>query len=501
MQYLVVAPPVIPPSEPPSGAFILAAGLAGHGHEVALLDLSVAFFEQMLADNSSDRPVQRELAYLRTNRSYDPERHRSATGAIHKRLVQWQARFAGWRLTLMDVEGPALPYDPRGIAATLERGPNPFEGLCEIHLDPVLDLNPKVTVLLSVAYLSQVPAAIHVVRHLRHRGASFLVGGSLPTSLAATGHGLEELTSVLGPVQVGDGSSLLSDKAKLLTKLAWPTLLAQAPYFSGRPIVPVPLSIGCPWSRCLFCPDRGMEYFNVPMDAVANLVETMPALMRARHPVLHLVDSAIPPAQLERLLPVTAGADLSFYGFARPTKALLKNDLLERAAAAGCLMLQLGVESGSRALLERYDKGVDPGEAKLVVRRAATAGIRTYLYLLFGLPAETDADREATLALLIEEAKFVDFLNLSLFNLPRFCELSERATEHDIIETDFPKDGGIRLYSPFCTSQGNPRQEAKQFLAQRLRVHPAVRAAILRTPRWLRAAHLALISLKDRQAP
>jgi hypothetical protein len=465
---------------------------------VALLDLSLAFFERVFGSSKMASSAARELAYLRSTIGYEPGRHRTATGLLHKSLSDWGGDHPGWRLTLMDIEGPALAHDPVGLAKAMAKGSSPFAGLWEEVLDPLLDANRQAQVLVSLAYLSQVPATIELIAHLRHRGRRFFVGGSLPTSLAATGHGLEVLQSVLGPLELGDGSTLLDPGERLLDKLAYPHVIPPSAYFTSRPIVPVPLSTGCPWSRCLFCPDRGAPYTAVPMGAIENLLSTIPSEVLARHPVLHLTDSALPPQQLEGLLPLCEPSGLSFYGFARPTKALLRNDLVERAALAGCLMLQLGVESGSASLLARYEKGIDPAEARQVVRRAAQSGIRTYLYMLFGLPAETGEDRHATLDLLVQEADHVDFLNLSLFNLPRFCELAERAHEHDIRTGDYPMTGGIRLYTPFVTSHGNPRREARQFLAAHFRTHPKIRAAVLRTPRWLRPAHLGLMKLPGR---
>ena len=41
----------------------------------------------------------------------------------------------------------------------------------------------------------------------------------------------------------------------------------------------------------------------------------------------------------------------------------------------------------------------------------SASGIRTYLYLLFGLPHETDADRRRTVELLARNAEAVDFLD------------------------------------------------------------------------------------------
>ena len=162
-------------------------------------------------------------------------------------------------------------------------------------------------------------------------------------------------------------------------------------------------------------------------------------------------------------------------------------------------MLQLGAEGGSRSLLDRYDKGLDPIEMVRVLRATAEAGIRTYLYLLFGLPGETEEDRLATLELVAANADAVDFLNLSLFNLPRLSELTERAAEFGIELSDFPLDGRLQLYRPFTVGGEPPRVAARRFLASRFKRDPRIRPALLRTPRWLRAAHMALMKVEGRR--
>ena len=94
---------------------------------------------------------------------------------------------------------------------------------------------------------------------------------------------------------------------------------------------------------------------------------------------------------------------------------------------------------------------------------------------------------------------YFDFLNLSMFNLPRFSELARRRADFNIKTEDFPSDDAIRLYWPFTVYGRSPRQEARRFMSERFEIHPAVRSAILRTPRWLRAAHLALMHVEGRR--
>ncbi|MCK9459774.1 MAG: radical SAM protein [Proteobacteria bacterium] len=504
MDELVLTPPVHSPAEPAAGAFLLAAGLAGAGRDVALLDLSLAFFWRELR-RGEGRVGEAALRYLLDARSgYEPDRHRSAVGQLHRRLRPFGERHPGWRLTLMDLEPPVRVHDPAAVARWLAENPSPFSELWEESLRPVLEAERPRRVLVSLAYLSQLPAAIDLVRFLDRNGARYAVGGSLPRSLAATGAGLDALRAAIGPVDLGDGSALLGGDARrpLLDTLAWPRMLAKDPYLSARPIVPLALSSGCYWRRCRFCPDRALPYRGVPAASLERFFGSVPASVFAARPVVHLVDSAIPPGPLRRFLPLAKAAGAAFYGFARPTRQLLRGSLVDAAADAGCLMLQLGVESGSGALLGRFDKGVDPAEAERVIAAVAGAGIRTYLYLLFGLPGETDADREATLELLARNHRHVDFLNLSLFNLPSSCELTERAEEHGISLGEFPiEDAALRLYRPFTCGGRSPRDEARAFLKERVLWHPAIREAVLRTPRWLRAAHLALMRLPGRRSP
>ena len=499
MDDLVLTPPVHSPAEPAAGAFLLAAALAGAGRDAALLDLSLAFFWRELGDRGA------ALSYLLgASAGYEPARHRTAVGRIHDRLKRFGARHPGWRLTLMDLAPPVRVHDPGAVAGWLDANPSPFTALWEESLLPVLDAERPRRALVSLAYLSQLPAAIDLVRFLDRTGVPRAVGGSLPRSLAATGSGLDALAGALGPLDLGDGSSLLAGDARrpLLDALAWPRLLAPHPYLSARPVVPLALSSGCFWRRCLFCPDRALPYRGVAMRSLERFLESIPERLSAARPVIHLLDSAIPPGRLRRFLPLARASGVAFYGFARPTRHLLEGSLVEAAADAGCLMLQLGVESGSGSLLDAFDKGVDPAEAERVTAAVAGAGIRTYLYLLFGLPGETEADREATLELLARNEESVDFLNLSLFNLPSACELTERAEEHGIELGEFPlEDAALRLYRPFTQGGRSPRDEARAFLKSRVLRHPLVRRTHLRTPRWLRAAHLALMQVPGRRAP
>lgn len=505
MDYLIVTPPVCPPSEPASGAFTLAAGLTARGYDTALLDLSLEFFWRTLESPEIPGPsVAAALHYLIEEESYAPMSHRSSTGVLHKKLSGFGEVHPGWALSLMDITAPVRVHDPRRLAAEMARGSSPFRTLWSERLAEALDVHRPRKVLVSLAYLSQLPATLDLVCFLKERRVPFVVGGSLPSSLALTGFGLGSLVELLENVVVGDGLSLLekkTDDERLVDRLAWPRLLSSRPYLTGRFVVPFPLSVGCYWRRCLFCPDRGMDFHVTAKSAVRDFFASMPREVLNRKPLFHLIDSAVPPASLRAFCDIAGDHDVNFYGFVRPTPKLNADDILKSAAEAGALMLQFGVESGSERLLSRFDKGLAPTSMRQVLKVCARAGIRSYVYLLFGLPGETDEDRMATLELLADSSQNVDFLNLSLFNLPRFCELTERRDEFGVILGDFPGDDELRLYRPFSCADGVPRAQARRFLSKHLEKHPAVRPIMRQTPRWLRAAHLALMEVPGRMSP
>jgi hypothetical protein len=500
MEFLVLTPPVVTPAEPPSGAFLLAAGLKGWGREAALLDLSLEFFYDLFS--GAGNAEKGALDYLcRGASGYTPMTHRSQTGHLHGLVSRFDSRHPGWKLTLMDIAPPDRIHHPGRLADYFLKTEGPFRHLYRRVLEPALSMIKPQKVLVSVAYLSQLAAAIDLVRFLESRGIEPLVGGSLINSLATTGRGFEAVRAVLPRILVGDGGSLIPQiqGRPLLSKLSFPTLLSDKTYLSRRPIIPLALSSGCFWNRCLFCPDRGIPYYPISDEAIEQFVTSLPDEVRSAGVVLHMLDSAIPPGRLRRYLEVVKGGELGFFGFARPTRQLLGKGLISAAADGGCLMLQLGVEGGSRPLLDRFQKGIDPKESEAVVRAAAESGIRTYLYLLFGLPGESAADLDATYKFVVRNGQYIDFLNLSLFNLPRYCELMERKDAFDIQILDFPGDReGIRLYRPFTSGGVDQRGQARKFL-KRFRSDPVVREACLRTPRWFRAAHLALMAISGRR--
>ncbi len=117
------------------------------------------------------------------------------------------------------------------------------------------------------------------------------------------------------------------------------------------------------------------------------------------------------------------------------------------------------------------------------------------MYLLFGLPGETDVDRNLTLDMVRRLEKDMDYMNISIFNLPERSELTDRAEEFGIEPGEYdPSSDVLRFYRPFkCSGGGNPREDAREYLRSVFKADPAVERILQRTPKWFRAGHMALM--------
>lgn len=72
-------------------------------------------------------------------------------------------------------------------------------------------------------------------------------------------------------------------------------------------------------------------------------------------------------------------------------------ELLALMRRSGCRLIHLGVESGSERVLAESGKATSKDAVAKGVRMIERAGIETLAFFMFGLPGETDSDREETI--------------------------------------------------------------------------------------------------------
>lgn len=80
----------------------------------------------------------------------------------------------------------------------------------------------------------------------------------------------------------------------------------------------------------------------------------------------------------------------------------LDEEILALMYEAGCRLVHVGVESGSQRMLDASKKGSSKEDILRGVRMIEAAGIETLAFFMFGLPGETDDEREETIAFALE---------------------------------------------------------------------------------------------------
>ena len=239
-------------------------------------------------------------------------------------------------------------------------------------------------------------------------------------------------------------------------------------------ILPYSASSGCYWKKCSFCPENAEDnpYRPIPAERVRADLD---GLLRKTRPVLmHLLDNAVSMDLMRSLCKDPPG--VPWYGFARFTRHLADPDFCSDLRRSGCVMLKLGLESGDQDVLDRMHKGIDIETASAVLKTLKKAGIATYVYLLFGTPAEAPASAKKTLDFIASHRDEIGFLNLAIFNMP-VC-----GPETSGLATGSFYEGDLSLYTDFAHPKGWDRRSVRQFIEDEFKKHRAIGPIVKRDP-------------------
>jgi radical SAM superfamily enzyme YgiQ (UPF0313 family) len=253
-------------------------------------------------------------------------------------------------------------------------------------------------------------------------------------------------------------------------------------------VLPYSASSGCWWRRCSFCPERAERNSYRPLPPEQVTADLRALVAKTKPSLIHLLDNALSPLLLDALTEDPPGSP--WYGFTRVTLRLADPDFCLKMRDSGCVMLKLGLESGDPAVLEALNKGIDLPTVSAALKNLKASGIATYVYLLFGTPAESPAAARRTLAFTAEHAEEIGFLNLAIFNLPVY------GPETEEFDTGEFYPGDLSFYRPFSHPQGWNRDEVRRFLEREFKKLPAVAAILRRDPPFFTSNHAPFFALK-----
>lgn len=509
---LLIYPPVAKPCEPPAGIARLSGALQQHGVPHTIVDANVEGLGFLMkksgaaGDSPPDtwtrravRRLARDRAVLNDFGTYRAlDRYKSAVMNIN-RVIERAAGEQGVVVSLSDYADAALsPLKSSDLLRSAEEpGRNPFFPYFSARLTQLIEGEAPSAVGLSLTFLSQALTTFAMIGFLRDRFPELriIIGGGLVTSwmrrpgwsdpfrglvdACIAGPGEERLLSLLGVHVQGEAAGCRTYTPDY-------ALLRNNGYSAPGFILPYSGSEGCSWSKCSFCPERaeGSRFSPVSSERV---IDDLALLARRVSPsLIHFLDSAMSPSLLRKL--AASPQPAPWYGFARVGRELADYDFCMALKASGCVMLKLGIESGDQDVLDRLRKGIEVETASQALRMLHKAGIATYVYLLFGTPAETEAAAARTLDFTVRHHAVIDFLNLAVFNMP------VNAPDAAHYGAGIFYEGDLSLYTGFDHPSGWSRRRVRRFLDGEFKRHPSIAAILRREPPFFTSNHAPFFS-------
>jgi hypothetical protein len=488
---ILIHPPVSKPCEPPPGVARLAGTLKRSGVACGVIDANVEGLLALLKApvNPSDtwtlrasRHLASHLDLLTHSRGYESmARYKRAVMDLN-RVLERSVRPMGIHLSLANFQHPTLsPLRSRDLLRAAEAPEtNPFYPYFSRRFWDLLEQENPSVVGFSLNFMSQAVCTFAMIGFLKRHcpGLRIVLGGGLVTSWMRRPGWRNPFQGLVDEMFDGPGEAPLLSILGLehCEEHETPDYgpFTKLPYFAAGPILPYSASSGCYWQKCSFCPERaeGNPYRPV---SVRRFTEDLHALVRETEPaIIHFLDNALSPAHLKALASDPPG--VPWYGFTRVSPHLEDQDFCDALRKAGCVMLKLGLESGDQTVLDEMEKGLNLEAASTVLRNLKRAGIATYVYLLFGTPAENAVRARRTLDFTVRHAGEIAFLNLAIFNMPAF------GPDAGMLDTQPFYEGDLSLYRSFAHPEGWERSHVRQFLDREFRRHPAVAEILRREP-------------------
>ena len=501
---LLIHPPVAKPCEPPAGLALLAGVLGAAGVRCRIYDASLDGILGLLhhpidaEDTWSRRAVKHGKAHLAALRSPDLYRHRDRYKRAVldvNRVLSMAGRASGAAISLANFEvqhlSPLRSGDLVRAAETFEE--NPFHPVFAEKLGALLEDEAPSIVGLSINFMSQALSAFAIIGWLRARlpRVRIVCGGGLVTSWMHIPGFRHPFQGLVDALVAGPGEAALlamagvapSDTGAGYDFAAFP----REDYLAPRRVLPYSTSRGCYWRKCAFCPEKSEKAVYRPMAPSAVVADLENLTEPASPSLIHFLDNALSPRLMAHLIDHPPGAP--WYGFVRITPHLADPAFARGLRDSGCVMLKLGVESGDQAVLDALAKGVDLATVSAALTTLKRAGIATYVYLLFGTPAETADRARRTLAFTLEHADAIDFLNLAIFNLPATSE------EAAALRTEPFYEGDLSLYREFDHPEGWHRDAVRRFLSREFKKPAPIRAILNNDPPYFTSNHAAFFRM------
>ena len=343
---------------------------------------------------------------------------------------------------------------------------------------------------ISLGYLSQALTGMAMCGYIRKTfpGVKVQLGGGLINSWikgpsetvflyklahrVQSGPGEEGIVKFTGREYKGPGTPYFGELYKRK---------AGKDYLTPRKILPYSASLGCSWKRCTFCSELWEDNPYCELSPEESIQQLRILIERHEPELIHLCDSEISRQLMQRILNNPPG--IQWYGFSRFLPEMTGAAYCRKLAASGCAMLCLGLESGDQDVLDNLRKGIRTDQVRTILANLKEAGIGTYVYIMFGTPSENREKAFRTRDYILRNAGNIDYLNVSIFNMPAGSREAEKLAVNQFY------DGDLSLYSEFSHPEGWNRRNVRDFLDREFRKVPELGEILKRTPPVFTANH------------
>ncbi|MCK5542106.1 MAG: radical SAM protein [Desulfobacterales bacterium] len=500
---ILIFPPIVKPCEPPGGLALLSGALKKHNIDHKVYDANIEGLLFLI--NSDIKPESSWTKRALSHRQENIENLKNYSGYQNldrykqklfdtNRLLNEALLSKRFKFTLADFKDEQLsPVKSKDLLfAAKNFKENPFYNYFETCLKKRIQGSDSDYVGISLCYLSQAFTSFALAGWIKHnfKNKKLIFGGGLISTWMSMPNFKNPFLNLVDILVKGEGEEAILSACNVKENctdryspnfdfVQWDSYMAP-----GR-ILPFSSSRGCYWRKCKFCPEKAEKTQFKPVKISEAIKDLKDLSIKYKQDYVHFIDNAISPSLMKALAKNESKSEMPFlwYGFARIRKELQSLDYLKALKRSGCAMLNLGLESGDQAVLDKMTKGINLEVASNVLKACKKAGIKTYVYLLFGTPQETEESAEKTLAYILSHAPFIDFMNLAIFNLPRFSEEAEHLRVSQFYE------GDLSLYYNFEHPHDWNRKNVREFLFKKFKKNPLLAPIVLKNPPFFTSNH------------
>lgn len=502
---LLIFPPVTKPCEPPAGVALLSAALKENGEPCHVVDANIKGLLYLISsdivpnDSWSKRALKNRAQIIEDLKSpflyKNMDRYHQRVYDLNKLLSMGvdQKRF---KITLSDYSDSKLSsVNSKDLlkSARLYQE-NPFYRFFEEKLKPHVLGSESKYIGISLCYLNQALVSFAMAGWIKDnfKDKEIIMGGGLVSSWMSRPDYDDPFKDLIDFTIKGEGEKPLLEFLghKNVEKRHYVPdydFVEENIYLAPGKVLPFRASIGCYWSKCSFCPEKAETRLYNSQRASKVLQDLKKVEEKYSPDYVHFIDNAVTPAFLKAV----SKNEFCFkwYGFVRFEKEFLDPDFCLDLKKSGCDMLKLGLESGDQNVLDQMNKGTDLKMVSTILENLHNAGILTFVYLLFGTSFEDEKAAFKTLDYIKEHEKYIDYLNLAVFNLPKFSEDARN------LDTQEFYHGDLSLYLNFTHPFAWDRRKVKQFLDKTFKKQVSYGSLIRKNPAFFSSNHAAFFKI------